>query len=162
MKRRSLVVLLAGVLTATILSGVVAVAREPVPGEWSWSILGQETDCNTGSLFFRVRSWVNSVPDNDETYYQIGEIKFQGKNGRGVWNTYDHYKVDKPRFTWGDLPTYSTFADRTTLGLSLLYGAELRAYLTVWLKQVRPGPDKTVWKVTLSSPQPACSISGGS
>ena len=161
MRRRSLMALIAGLLLATMLTGTALGAREPVPGEWSALIGLQTTDCATGKLVFKIQSHVHSVPNNSKTYYQIGEIKFQGKSGLG-WNTYDHYKVDKPRFTWDDLPTWSTFADKTTLGLSLVYGAELRAVLTVWLKQVRRGPDKTVWKAARWSPQPTCTIDGGS
>ena len=159
MRRRSLWVLIAGVLLATMLPGTALGAREPVNGEWSFKITRQTTDCSTGSLVFNIQSHVHLGPNNSKTYYQIGEIKFQGKNGRG-WNTYDHHKVDRSRFTGDDLPTWSTFADRTQVGSSLVYGAQLRAVLTVWLTQVRPGPDKTVWKAATWSPQPTCSSAG--
>ena len=60
---------------------------------------------------------------------------------------------DWSRYTGSGLPTYSTSSVRT--GLQPDQG-NLTAKATVWLKRVRPGPDKTVWRYKVRSPVFTC------
>ena len=103
------------------------------------------------------RTHVTHLSDPDKTHYQEVKIQIDRLAGYGdssmTWRKVDSKVYDWSRFTGSDVPTYSTSSMRAGLQPDT---ADLTVKVTVWLKQVRVGPDKTVWKYTRRSPILTC------
>ena len=135
-------------------------AAPPTAPAGSFSFQWLKAGCFTTNTGYRaigtIRTTINSVlADSGGTpssvYYQ--EVKVQidrqsGYAGTGWSQISGASKVyDWTRFNSNALPTYSTSAVKTGLPTSGM----MTAKATVWLKRVRSGPDKTVWRARVRS-----------
>ena len=109
------------------------------------------TDQNGYRAVVKARSWVNKTRNPGKRYYQIISIDIDAQTAGGGWTKVGGQKADRARFTGSAVPTHSTASYATSVGAGIGYGGTLRGYMKVTLKQVRPGPDKSVWTYTVHS-----------
>ena len=131
-------------------------ATLPNPDEFGFEFL--IADCglqNSGQIIARgkARSTVERVPDSDKQYYQKVSIRIDHSETTTNWRSLEKRSYSTLNFSES---SYTTPGVRSVVGPSIANGENLRIRVDVKLKQVRTGPDKTVWKITLPSTPFTC------
>ena len=156
-------------LLAVLPAGALA-ARLPSPAELEWRWLRNECVTNPSGQYVaigRIKTTVKALPYGTkagERFYQ--EVKVQVDTLAGYGTASNHWRqisgaakvYDWTRFGKASVPMFSTSAVRTGLPT----GGSMSIKATVWLKKVRTGPDKTVWRSRIRSTSFSCGVNLGS
>ncbi len=156
-------------LLAVLPAGALAAPRLPSTAEIDWRWLRHECVTNSSGQYVaigRIKTYVKALPYGTKAgdrFYQ--EVKVQVDTLAGYGTASNHWRqipgaakvYDWSRFGKSSVPTYSTSAVRTGLPT----GGSMSIKATVWLKKVRTGPDKTVWRSRIRSPSFSCGVNFG-
>lgn len=107
----------------------------------------------------KARAHVGQVPLRNKKYYQKVTVQLDKKVIGGMWRKLEKREYSSGKFTHRNVPTYSTPAVKSVVGPTLANGGTMSVKLKVTLKQVRRGPDKSVWAYQVRSQPFMCSIS---
>jgi hypothetical protein len=161
MRRISVAVVLVALVSASAsASSVEAVADPPPTGAAGYTWV--RADCTYDPVndryvaVGRIRTDVNSVPDNSKTYYQKVNIRIDKAVVGGEWRRLEGRTYSWSEFTHEDLPTFSTSGVKSVVGPSIASGGVLRVKVNAKLRQKRPGPDKTVWSYIVATDSFGC------
>lgn len=143
-------------LCLLIPAGALAV-KQPSPG--AASVEWRKAFCTDAlRAIGEVKTTVRRVPTVRQTYYQEVKVQLDRRVIGGMWRQVDSRVYDWSRFRARNLPMWSRSAHRSGLASA---GVSYTFKATVWLKQVRRGPDKTVWRYRSRSPAFTCADPSG-
>lgn len=135
-------------------------ARSPIAPEASYQMLTASCTQSNGRFVAvgKARAHVGQVPLNNKKYYQKVTVQLDKKVIGGMWRKLEKREYSSGKFTNANVPTHSTPGVKSVVGPTIANGGTMSVKLKVTLKQVRRGPDKSVWAYQVRSQPFSCSI----